>query len=352
MKKLIYLDHSATTPLLPDVREAMLLDAGYNPSSVHAFGREGRSLLTKARKTISSYLKIRPSELIFTSSGTESLNTLISSFPSKKIITTPFEHAAVIETINHLGTAVSYDLNDRDGDLIIVSAVNGETGTMLDLEEIASLAEDRGIPLIVDGVALLGKEIFSIPSGVTGMAFSAHKMHGPKGCGAFFLRASSPFSPLFVGGPQEFGKRAGTENLAGILGFAKAVEMLPSSFEPLRSLRDHFEKRILSLGGVFINGEGKRVSNISNLYFEGIDGETLLINLDLDGVMASHGSACSAGALEPSRILLSMGYSSMRAANSIRFSFSRLQIDEAADLVIKHVRLLQSRTTNMDPLPA
>jgi cysteine desulfurase len=330
----IYLDNNATTPIdakvLAAMHEIFTLQPS-NPSSFHAFGRKAREILTKSRKSVADYLGIRPSEFIFTSSGTESLNTLIRGIPAKKIITTHVEHPAIDRTIAALGMQTTrlsvdqtgsinlVDLERADGDLIILSAVNSETGALLDLNAVAAIADARRIPLIIDGVALLGKERFTIPRGVSAMAFSAHKLHGPTGVGGHFLRSSLKCTSLLTGGVQEQLSRAGTENLAGIVGFAKAISLIEDPNE-IRALRDYFE----SLLPGHCNGTGPRVSNTSNLYFPGMSGESLLIQLDLQGIMASQGSACTAGALLPSRILLGMGYSKERAMNSIRFSFSRM----------------------------
>lgn len=343
----IYLDNNASTPIDPEVLGAMhqvFSCHPCNPSSFHAYGRHARSLLDSARKEIAAYLGIRPSEFVFTSSGTESLNTLIRGIPAKKIITTRIEHAAVFETISSLeaeivylpvgkeGTPNPHDFENLEGDLLVLSAVNSETGALLDLDRFAAIAAAKKIPFIVDGVALLGKERFTIPPGVTAMAFSAHKIHGPTGIGGYFIRSGTKLSPLLTGGSQELKKRAGTENVAGIVGFAKAVSLIPNP-ETLRRLRDHFESLVPGI----VNGEGPRVSNTSNLFFPEISGESLLIRLDLEGVMASQGSACSAGAIEPSRVLLEMGYDKARAANSIRFSFCRMntlrEVEKAAELI-------------------
>lgn len=217
-------------------------------------------------------------------------------------------------------------------------AVNNETGAKTPWREIADLAESRGIPFIVDGVALIGKEaIAPLPKGVTAMAFSGHKFHAPKGVGFFYLKAGVTFNPLIFGGGQEGQKRGGTENFIGILGMKRAIEQLQEAppFEKLLSLRTHFENKLQAdIPGILINGEGERCSNISNIAFDAVDGESLLFNLDLKGIQASHGSACSSGSLEPSRILLAMGYPLSRARSSIRFSFSRLNTTEEVDKLI------------------
>jgi cysteine desulfurase len=223
--------------------------------------------------------------------------------------------------------------------MIVLSAVNAETGVKIDLEAIASLAEKKEILLVIDGVAILGKEVFSIPKGVSAMCFSAHKIHGPKGMGLLFLRSNLKFSPLILGGPQELNRRAGTENVAAILGCEEAVSILAKeqkSFVPqIQNLKDYFEKTLLTkLPTILINGEGPRVCNVSNISFSHVDGENLLIQLDRKGILASHGSACASGSIEPSRVLLHMGLPRKRAKSSVRFSFSRNTTQEEIDICL------------------
>lgn len=355
----IYLDNNATTPLDPLVVQAMLaeLEAGpANPSSIHSFGRAAHLRLAKAREQIASYLGIDPSELIFTSSGTESLNlALLGLKPSGHIITTRIEHPAVFETIAQLKAPTTYlpvgekghieisDLEEAIGPdtcLIALSAVNNETGVKNPLEEIAAIAEKNGIPLVVDAVALLGKENFTIPTGVSAMAFSAHKVHGPKGVGLLYVKKGTKLSPLLFGGGQERTKRPGTENLPGIIGFVKAIELLStSSMQHMNEMRDLLEK---GLQNVRINGTGPRVCNTSSITFPGQDGEALLIQLDQLGIAASMGSACSSGSLEPSRVLLEMGLSREEALSTLRFSVSRFTTKSEIEKVIEHFTLKSS----------
>jgi cysteine desulfurase len=233
--------------------------------------------------------------------------------------------------------------------LICLMAVNNETGVKTDLEAIAAIADEKKIPLIVDGVAMMGKEIFSIPKGISAMSFSGHKFHAPQGIGFSFIRSGLKLSPLLTGGGHEFGKRAGTENILGILSLAKAVELLkeelPMSSKHMFALRERFEGILHNaLANVSINGQGPRVCNVSNIAFSGVDGESLLLALDAAGVSASHGSACSSGALEPSRILLNMGIPQALVRSSLRFSLSHFtteqEIDEACTIIIKLVNHL------------
>jgi cysteine desulfurase len=284
------------------------------------------------------------------------LKGFFTEAPRGHIITSSVEHAACYNTVKALekaGCRVTYldpgpvgavtpeavkKNITYDTRLISLMAVNNETGVKTDIEAIAQIAQERGIPFIVDGVALLGKERFIIPDGVTAMAFSGHKIHAPKGVGFAFVRKSLKLIPYLTGGPQEAGRRAGTEDLLAICGLGRAVELLQtqldSSITEMQRLRDHFEKSLLALGNVVINGDGPRVCNTSNLAFLGLEGEALLMKLDLEGVAASHGSACTTGALEPSRILLNMGFSQDRAAASLRFSLSRYTTQEEIDRAI------------------
>lgn len=357
----IYLDNNATTKLDPRVVEAMLTELQAepsNPSSIHSFGRSAAGRLQKARKLIADYLGVHESELIFTSSGTEAIHLAILGLkPKGHIITTKIEHAAVFHTIENLPNPVAYLPVNEAGhvlasdvenaihhttSLIVLSAVNSETGVKNPIEEIASIAKRYGIPLIVDGVALLGKEIFSIPSGITAMTFSAHKIHGPKGIGLLFLRKGTKFSPLFLGGGQEAMRRAGTENLPGVIGFAKAVEILqselPAATHHMEHLRNLFESQLVN---VRINGSGPRICNTSNITFLNHDGEAMLIKLDQKGIAASMGSACSSGVLRPSRPLQEMGLSRKEALSSIRFSLSRFTTEEEIQKVLNILSELQ-----------
>jgi cysteine desulfurase len=371
----LYFDNNATTALDPRVLKAMVSEFSgppSNPSSTHYFGQHAKSLLDEARRSIASFFKAKPEELIFTSGGTESLNLLIrglfGSHPKGHLISTAIEHAAVYRTIQgleNLGVAVTYlPVNSWGAPLadqleqailphtsaIVLSASNAETGVEPDIERFAEIAQRHEIPLILDAVAYVGKALLTPHPGVSAIAFSGHKFHAPKGIGGAIARPNLKLTPLLTGGGQEFQRRAGTENLAGILGLAEAIQILNekqseiSSY--LRSLRDHFETTLMrEIPDISVNGSGPRVANTSNLAFHGIDGESLLIHLDLAGVAASHGSACSSGALEPSRILLQMGIDRATARSSLRFSFSRMntreEIESGIDRIIGIVRKIR-----------
>ncbi len=367
--KQIYLDNNATTQIDVRVREAMeseLREFYGNPSSVHSFGQACRKRLTQARHSIASFLQVKANELVFTSGGTESLNMVIRGLVEAAapchVISSSVEHSAVYSTLKLLeesGAKVDFIPPGLSGAvtpaavkaalrpntrLISLMAVNNETGVKTDIEGIAEIAKEAKVPFLVDGVALLGKELFTIPSGVSAMCFSGHKFHAPKGIGLAFIRNSLKLRPLITGGDQEYGRRGGTENIPGIIAMAKAIELLstelPQAEERMEMLRDRLESELMQrLDGVSINGKGPRVVNTSNLSFEGVEGETLLTTLDLEGIAVSHGSACSSGALEPSRILLNMGIDPKIAQSSIRFSLSRFttleEINSCIDVVVR-----------------
>jgi len=366
--KRIYLDNNATTQIDPLVVEAMIEELAApprNPSSIHYFGQEGKKVLSHSRSLIASFLDVRPHEILFTSGGTEGMNLLIRGAldaPRSHIIGSLIDHSCVHDTLKDLetkGAEVTFlpvdtygaprpsDLQKAirpDTKLIVLTAANNETGIKLDLPKMAAIAHSAKIPLIVDGVSLLGKEPLIIPEGVSAVAFSAHKFHGPKGAGFIFARSSFKFSPLVTGGGQEKKLRSGTENLPGIVGMTRAITLIDAeqNAATLASLRDLFESELLTaFPDIEINGDGPRVSNTSNLFIPGVDGESLLIALDINKVATSHASACASGALEPSRILLNMGYSRERAASSLRFSFSRFntpeEVKQATEVIISLV---------------
>lgn len=375
MKSRVYLDNNATTLIDPLVLQSIiqtLQSCPGNPSSIHQEGREARQALIAARQTIANVIQAKPKEIVFTSGGTEGLNSILrglfQSDPHAHFISSNAEHASVYNTLKALqaqGADVTFlpaglwgAVNPKavkealkpSTRLIALMAVNNETGVKTDVEAIASLAEAAGIFFLVDGVALLGKEPFSIPAGVSAMCFSGHKLHGPKGVGFLLWRSQKQgIAPLITGGNQEFGLRAGTENLAAIAGLATAMTLLkdrlPEATEKMRLLRDRLEQGILSsVPSAIVNGEGPRVVNTSNISFKGMEGEVLLMNLDSRGIAVSHGSACSSGAIEPSRILLNMGIPIERARSAVRFSLSRLTTQEEIDYCIEAVEKLVNNT--------
>lgn len=354
----IYFDNNATTAVDSRVLDAMrpiLEGPPLNPSSIHALGRQAKQHLSAARRSIASYFDCMPSELIFTSSGSESINTLIHGLYNKgTILTSPLEHSCVLNTIAHLPhklvmptlSAIEAAITPDVG-LLIFSAVNGETGSMLDIQAVAELAKFHQRPLIIDGVALLGRAPVALYPGITAMAFSGHKIHGPKGSGLIFVRKGHPLKPLITGGSQESGHRAGTENLASIVGLAEAIQLIDlAHFEHMQQLRDTFEA---NLNGI-VNGASPRICNVSNLYFPSIDGELLLMQLDQIGIYASHGAACASGTLQPSHVLTALGYSQERIRGSLRFSFSRFNTLDEVKIATQNISAHVSRRVKT-PLP-
>jgi cysteine desulfurase len=373
--KRIYLDHNASTSLDPQILKILIKELEEeegNPSSTHFEGRQIRRKLEQSRQTIASFFKVKPNEIIFTSGGTEGAALLIQGimlqYPSGHVISSGSEHACVYQTLKALekraaqvtfltaglaGAVQPEEVEQAirpETRLITLMAVNNETGVMTDLESIAVIAQRHQIPFVVDGVAWLGKALVQIPAGVSALFFSGHKFHAPKGIGFCICRQSLRLTPLFMGGSQEQQHRAGTENLPGIVALAKAVAILEKqqelAIDHMRRLRDQLEMQLIAaLPQVVVNGTGPRVSNTSNLAFLGVDGEALLMNLDMAGISVSHGSACSSGALEPSRILLEMGIPLSQVRSSIRFSLSRntteSEISAAVAAIIQIVNRLR-----------
>jgi cysteine desulfurase len=373
MNKNIYLDNNATTFVDARVASAIcnyLKQSVGNPSSVHFFGREARRLLQASRRDIADVLGVKPQELVFTSGATEGLNMVIRGMlelmPKGHIISSSVEHPAVyacLEYMQQAGWEVSFlppgmwgaitpsqveEAIRPDTKLIVLMAANNETGVMTDIRGIAAIAACANIPFVADGVALLGKERLIIPEGVSAMCFSGHKIHAPSGTGFCFIRQGIKMHPLLIGGEQEFQRRGGTENLPGIIGLAEAMRILKVELsvtsDRMRQLRDKLEAGILEkVPGTKVNGEGPRVSNTSNVAFVGKDGEGLLASLDIAGVAVSHGSACSSGALEPSRVLLNMGLPRSVARSSLRISLSRFTTEEEVDEALNIIAEVASK---------
>ena len=346
---MIYLDANATTPLDPGVMAAMmpaLRDVFANPSSVHKPGQDARNLLDAAREPCGAALDCDPREIIFTSGGTEADALAVRGLARHKIVTTTVEHPAVLGACADLersGVEVvrvpvdgsgRLDLDALDAalpgaDVCSVMAANNETGVLFPLATVGEMCRRHGVPLHSDGVQAAGKaplRIRELP--IELLSSSAHKIGGPKGVGLLWVRRGLHLAPVQVGGHQERGRRAGTENVAAIVGLgealARATAALPSEMPRLTELRDRLEAAARRIPGSRIAGEGvPRVCNTLNVAFEGCDGETLLVALDLRGVAVSTGSACSSGSLEPSPVLLAMGYPPSLARGAIRFSLWR-----------------------------
>lgn len=373
--KSIYLDHNSTTQMDAEVlAELASLQAAVwgNSSSIHQFGQKARAVMASARRRVAQFFGVRHREIVFTSGGTEALNLLVRGFieqhQPRRIISSALEHSAVLapleawqgegrelELLNpgREGAVTSLQLAGalkKGADLIVLMAVNNETGVKTDLFSIAALAREANIPLIVDGTAWVGKEEIVLPLGVLGFACSAHKFHGPPGVGIAIIRSGLKVRAQILGGAQELGLRAGTENVPAVGALAKALEQissqLPVATEEMAKKRDLFEQILITRCKaegveVTINGSGPRICNTSNLCFHRLDGEGLLMALDLKGVAASHGSACHSGALEPSRVLQAMGLSLEEAGSSLRFSLgsttTEADIVEACDRIMSVV---------------
>ncbi|MCH9632583.1 MAG: Cysteine desulfurase NifS [Chlamydiae bacterium] len=360
----IYLDNNSTTVLDPEVLDAMQFDlcnVPRNPSCIHSFGRDARNELIRAKRVIADAFEVSSEEIYFSSGATESNNFLLKGFLKKifpkTVITTKLEHSSIfriVEEYQKNGGDVCFLPVDKVGapklddlkkvigkqtGLLTLMAVNNETGVKTDYESFAQLAKEHNVPFVIDGVALLGKEPFKVVDGISAVSFSGHKLHAPKGIGITYLSDEFDLDPLIIGGNQQNSMRAGTHNLSGILGFSKAIELLqsilPHETLKMQKMRDRFEKTLQEkLENVLINGEGNRICNTSSIAFLGCDGESLLMSLDMQGVAASHGSACSSGSLAPSRILSAMGYPKERVESSIRFSISRFTTDSEIDRAI------------------
>jgi cysteine desulfurase len=365
----IYLDHNATTPVDPRVLEAMLpiLREGFgNPSSLHWFGQRARGALEEARGEVAALIGASPTEIVFTGSGTEADNlalrgvALASREPRRKILYSAVEHHAVVNTAKALGeegwpveaVRVGEDglvdledlgarLDERTA-LVAVMLANNETGLVQPLPEVVRRARARGALVFCDGVQGAGKVPIDVRAlDVDLLALSAHKIYGPKGVGALFVKRGTRLTAWARGGSQERNRRAGTENVAGVVGFGRAAAIaaaeLTESAARIARLRDDLERRLLALPGARRNGEGPRVPNTTNISFEGVEAESLLMALDLMGVAVSTGAACAAGAVEPSHVLRAMGLRPERVQGSLRFSLGRAttaeEVGRAAEAV-------------------
>jgi len=332
----IYLDANATTPLAREVMAEMmpaLADFFANPSSVHKPGQEARALVDAARERCARALGCDAREIIFTSGGTESDALALRGLRPGKVVTSAVEHPAVMGASEG---AVRVPVS-RSGELDLealsralpgasicsVMAANNETGVIFPIRKVAALCREQGVPLHVDAVQAAGKMQLDFPWDL--LSISAHKIYGPKGAGLLLVRRGLELEGVQVGGHQEKGRRAGTENVAGIVGLAAALEravaMQPSTEPRLRALRDRLEAAAREIPGAHVAGASvSRVCNTLNVAFEACEGETLLVALDLEGIAVSTGSACSSGSLEPSPVLLAMGYPRARARGAVRFS--------------------------------
>lgn len=362
----VYLDYAATTPLDPLVFEAMLptLREGYgNPSSLHRAGQRARRAVETAREQLAAAVRAHPRELTFASGATEAdnhaLRAYASRFPGGHIVTSKVEHAAILSTCKHLesrGWRVTYLAPDARGEitpeavaaalrpetfLVALMLVNNETGVVTDVPRISRIVHDGGAALFCDAVQAFGVVDVDVRElGADMLALSAHKVYGPKGVGALWVRQGLELPPFMLGGEQERGLRAGTLNVPAIVGFGKAAELarerLKIDAPEIAHLRDRLEAELLKIDGVTLNAPGApRSAKHLNVRVAGVDGEDLLMSLDAAGISASAGSACAAGTLEPSHVLLAMGLSQREAKASVRLSLGRGVTDEMVDYAAK-----------------
>jgi cysteine desulfurase len=342
-----------------------------NASSIHQEGQQARSAVEQARVSVAHLLSCRSSEIVFTSGGTESDNLAVfgSARAGDHVISSSVEHHAVLHAVERLGErGVEVTFLPVDGEgvvctedfrralrpntrLVSVMMANNETGVLQPVEEIGRIAREAGVRFHVDAVQAAGKVAIDVETiGCDLLSISGHKMHGPQGTGALFVRRRTRLEPLFAGGAHERQRRAGTENVAGIVGLGKAAEcamegLRSGAVERMRDLRDRLERGLLEVASGVNGGRAARVPNTSNLWFESLDGEALVIGLDLKGLAVSSGAACSSGASEPSHVLQAMGLPVERARASLRFSLHRHttaeEIDRTVELVSTQVARLR-----------
>jgi cysteine desulfurase len=382
-KRFYYFDNNATTRIAPEVVDAMLpflRENWGNPSSAYEFGSRVQRHVEEARAKVALLLNASPKEIVFTSCGTESNNSAIHSAlvanPQKRhIITTSVEHSANINFGQHLqkmGFEVTYLPVEPDGsldlhlleksirpDTAIVSIMyaNNETGVIFPIEEIAAICRSKGVLCHTDAVQVPGKLKLDVKAlGVDFLSLSAHKLHAPKGIGLLYIKRRTKYFPYVIGGHQEGGKRGGTENVPYIVGFGRAAELAQQHQEEentrVRALRDRLESTILStIPNTFRNGaKDERLPNTTNIAFEFVEAEAILMMLDQVGICASSGSACTTGSLDPSHVLTAMGLTPMRARGCVRFSLGLYNTAEEVDFLLQHLKPIIERLRAISPL--
>lgn len=381
-KDIVYLDNNATTPVAPEVVEAMvpfLTNFWGNPSSAYRFGSQVHAEVEEAREKIAALIGADPKEVYFTSCGTESDNAAINSAlevtGKRKVVTTAVEHSAIINQCERLqkkgvevvslpvrpdGTLDLAEVEKAVDEKTAVCSVmwaNNETGVIFPVEEIAEICKRKGVLFHTDAVQAVGKIPISLKaSKIDMLSLVGHKLHAPKGVGALYLRRRTRFSPTIVGGHQEKGKRGGTENVASIIGFGRACELaaakLPEENTRVRALRDRLEKEILArIPDVYVNGRpDARLPNTLNAAFDFVEAEAVLLLLDQANICSSSGSACTTGSLDPSHVLKAMGLTPARARGAVRFSLSVYNTDRDVDRVVEVLPGIIQRLREISPL--
>jgi cysteine desulfurase len=377
----VYLDNNATTPVLPEVFEAMrpyFAEHFGNASSIHHHGQETRAAVERARESVAALLGCRASEIVFTSGGTEGDNLAISGLTraGDHVISSTIEHHAVLNSCRHLeamGCEVTYVPVDGRGlvdpddvrralrpqtTLITIMMANNETGVLQPVEEIGKIAAEADVYFHTDAVQAAGKVAIDVKRlGCDLLSISGHKLHAPQGVGALYVGKGTVLQPMFYGGSHERSRRAGTENVPGIIGLGKAAELAREALERgdlagMSAMRDHIEQTILSRVEVTgVNGaEAPRVPNTTNIHFDYIEGEALVIALDLKGLAVSTGAACSSGAIEPSHVLTAMGLPPEIARASLRFSLGKQNTPEDVEFALSLVPQTVSRLRELSPV--
>jgi cysteine desulfurase len=376
----IYLDNNATTPLLPEVFEAMRPYFGEqfgNASSIHHHGQHTRAAVEDARESVAALLGCRVSEIIFTSGGTEADNLAVAGLvgTGDHVITSSVEHHAVLLACKHLeeigaevtvlpvdGRSLVDPADVRralrpNTKMISVMMANNETGVLQPVEEIGKIAAEAGVYFHTDAVQAAGKISIDVNQiGCHALSISGHKIHAPQGVGALYVRKGSHIRPLFYGGRHERSRRPGTENVPGIVGLGKAAQLAKEALDrgddkKMAAMRDHLQQRILAqVDEARVSGDGAaRVPNTTNIRFDYIDGEAMVIALDLKGLAVSTGAACSSGAIEPSHVLLAMGLRPDQARASIRFSLGKQTVAEDIDFALALVPEVVARLRELSP---
>jgi len=382
----VYMDANATTPLLPEVLEAMRpywMEHFGNASSIHLHGQQAHAGVDRARETLADFFNCHAAEVVFNSGGTEGDNTALFGLlrPGDHFVTTSIEHSAIIQPAQRLaerGVETTFVAPQPSGlvdpadileairpqtRLISVMLANNETGVRQPVEEIGRIAADAGVYFHIDAVQGAGKMPFDVKRfGCHLLSISGHKMHAPKGVGAMFVRRGTPVEPLLLGGSHERRRRAGTENVPGIVGLGKAAQVAMYTLEDgaidrLAALRDRLEAELLRIPGTGVNGSDldrpvPRVANTTNIWFDQLEGEALVIALDLKGISVSGGSACHSGATEPSHVLMAMGLDKNRARTSLRFSLLKTVTEEDVDYVLEVVPQAVERLRSLSPVAA